>query len=248
MGQKILYLGDTALDQAASYLAGILEHAQVEFDYLPSDKAFTDDLLTEDVAAMVISDYPSANFTEAQLSRLSERVHEGMGLLMIGGWESFTGCAGGYNSTCLKDILPVQMSDADDRVNSAAACVIRQDADHPIVDSVPFRQSPPCLTGYNRLTAKPETQTVLSVLKHSITDGPDGFTFACEHTDPLLVVGVCGKGRVAAYASDVAPHWAGGFVDWGEKHIALKAPGAEEVEVGNWYIRFFRQLIQWISE
>lgn len=248
MGQTILYLGDTALDQAASYLAGILDAAKIEFRYAPSDQAFDDAWLTADVAAVVLSDYPSANFTGAQLARLGERVRESMGLLMIGGWESFTGCAGGYNATCLKDILPVRMSDTDDRVNSAAACVIRQEADHPIAASIPFRQSPPCLTGYNRLTAKPETQTVLSVVKHCVTDGPGGFTFACERTDPLLVVGVCGKGRVGAYASDVAPHWSGGFVDWGQTRMALKAPGAEEVEVGNWYIRFFRQMIQWISE
>ncbi len=55
MEQKILYLGDTALDQAASYLAGILNYNQVNFDYLSSDRKFMGDLSTSEVKAVVIS-------------------------------------------------------------------------------------------------------------------------------------------------------------------------------------------------
>ena len=246
MKQKILYLGDTALDQAASYLAGILDYDQVNFDYLPSDREFTDDLLTVDVKAIVISDYPSANFTQSQLANLTKNASEGMGLLMIGGWESFTGCAGGYNKTILKDALPVQMTDLDDRVNHYAPCVIEQNTTHQIVESVPFKQYPPCIAGYNRLEAKANTQIILSVQKYRITQDPAGFAFECEQVDPLLVVDDYGKGRVAAYAGDVAPHWAGGLVDWGDKRITLKALAGGEVEVGNWYVRFFSNLVRWV--
>lgn len=248
MDQRILYLGDTALDRAGSYLAGILHHTKVQFNYIPSDKTFSDEWLTESVDAVVISDYPSAHFTESQLAHLARCVQQGTGLLMIGGWESFTGCAGGYQKTVLKEVLPVQMSDTDDRVNCAAPCVIRQQCEHPIIESVPFQSSPPCIAGYNRFTAKTAAQTVLSVDKYRVIDGDSGISFFREQSDPILVVGDYGKGRIGAYAGDVAPHWAGGFVDWGDERITLKAPGAGEVEIGNWYVRFFSNLIRWVCQ
>ena len=246
MAQRVLYLGDTALGGAASYLAGILDHQQVAFDYVPSDRKFTDDLLAPAVKAVVISDYPSINFTEFQLSNIASGVSGGMGLIMIGGWESFTGCAGAYNKTVLADVLPVKMSEQDDRINSYAPCVIKQNAPHPIVDSVPFKQHPACIAGYNRLKAKATAQVILSVQKYRIAEAGVESVFEREQIDPLLIASEHDKGRVLAYASDVAPHWAGGFVDWGDERVTLKASGADEVEVGNWYIRFFSNLVRWV--
>jgi hypothetical protein len=51
---------------------------------------------------------------------------------------------------------------------------------------------------------------------------------------PLLVTGQHGAGRVAAITTDVAPHWVGGFVDWGDARVAAQADGAPAIEVGNW--------------
>jgi hypothetical protein len=65
--------------------------------------------------------------------------------------------------------------------------------------------------------------------------------------DPLLVVGRWGRGRVAALATDVAPHWVGGLVDWGAGRVAAQAPGAEAVEVGDLYARFVCQLMAWTA-
>ena len=236
------------MGRAASYLPGILDHEQVVFDYVPSDRKFPDALLAPEVSAVVISDYPSHNLTKLQGANIAKRVNGGMGLIMIGGWESFTGCAGGYNETVLADVLPVKMSERDDRVNYYAPCVIRQNASHPIVDSVPFKQHPACIAGYNRLEAKTNVQIILSVQKYRITEAGAEFVFEREQVDPLLIASEHGKGRVLAYASDVAPHWAGGFVDWGDKRITLKASGADEVEVSNWYIRFFRNLVHWVCQ
>ena len=248
MDQKVLYLGDTALGRAASYLAGILDHERVVFDYVPSDRKFTDELLASKVKAIVISDYPSIRFSKLQLLNIAKRVSGGMGLIMIGGWESFTGCAGGYNKTVLADVLPVRMSEQDDRVNYYAPCVIKQNISHPIVDSVPFKQHPACIAGYNRVEAKATAQIILSVGKYRITEAEAEFDFEREQMDPLLIASEHGKGRVLAYAGDVAPHWAGGLVDWGDKRMTLKASGADEVEVGNWYIRFFSNLVHWVCQ
>jgi uncharacterized membrane protein len=61
------------------------------------------------------------------------------------------------------------------------------------------------------------------------------------------VLGKLGKGRTAAFLSDVAPHWVGGFVDWGPRRVKSKAPGAAEIEVGSYYAQFWKQLLAWVG-
>ena len=34
--------------------------------------------------------------------------------------------------------------------------------------------------------------------------------------DPLLVLGICGRGRTAAFMSDATPHWAAAWLRWPE--------------------------------
>ncbi len=65
---------------------------------------------------------------------------------------------------------------------------------------------------------------------------------------PLLVIGDDAAVRTAAVATDVAPHWVGGFVDWGDGRVRAKAPGAEAIEVGDLYARFWQRLISWLSQ
>ena len=48
------------------------------------------------------------------------------------------------------------------------------------------------------------------------------------------MVGRHGYGRTAALATDVAPHWVGGLVDWGDQRITQKVT-EDSIEVGNWY-------------
>ena len=67
------------------------------------------------------------------------------------------------------------------------------------------------------------------------------FRFTRGEESPLLVVGQHGRGRVAALATDVAPHWVGGLVDWGDRRITQEVAGGF-VEIGNWYAQFFRNL------
>ena len=47
------------------------------------------------------------------------------------------------------------------------------------------------------------------------------------------MVGEFGRGRTAALATDVAPHWVGPLVDWGVPRVAAQAPQANAVEVGD---------------
>jgi uncharacterized membrane protein len=246
MKKQILYVGDTALREAASYLAGVMRHFGIEFDYVASDQAFPG-LGGAAYSGVILSDYPSKNFAPAQLDELAARVREGLGLLMIGGWESFTGFGGDYGRTLMRDILPVGMSPGDDRVNCTQPCLVELQANHPIVTGLPFDKVCPGIGGYNRLTIKPGALEVLSAQPFRVERGAAGYQFAAAAKDPLLVVGEYGDGRVTAFATDVAPHWVGGLVDWGPARVSACGPGANPIEVGNWYAQFLHQMVEWTA-
>jgi uncharacterized membrane protein len=96
----VLYLGDTSLDTAASYLAGIMTHFNIGFDYIASDEP-ADRFLVDEAAyrLVILSDYPARNLKMSQMEQIAAWVRVGAGLLMIGGWESFQGSDGSYNGT-----------------------------------------------------------------------------------------------------------------------------------------------------
>ena len=63
---------------------------------------------------------------------------------------------------------------------------------------------------------------------------------------PLLAFGSYGRGTTAALTTDLAPHWVGGWVDWGQQRINAQAPGGAEVEVGHLYAKFITQLVNFL--
>lgn len=130
--------------------------------------------------------------TVNRLSLISEYVEGGGGLLMAGGYMSFSGIDGRarYQATPLAKTLPVTMLDRDDRVEAPEGIVATfPNPEHPALGGTPPEW--PILLGYNQLQAKP------------------GATTIAEHDgDALLVVSDVGSGRAVAFASDVAPHWA----------------------------------------
>lgn len=133
-----------------------------------------------------------------RLVEIADYVDRGGGLVMVGGYMSFSGIGGKarFGSSPLASVLPVNMLSVDDRVErpDGVAPVVR--TPHPIVDGLPGEW--PLLLGYNRVTPKPEAAVVAT----------------CDE-DPLLVVGTHGDGRTVAFTSDLAPHWAPpGFVEW----------------------------------
>ena len=245
MKNSILYLGDTQLNQSGCYLAGIMSHCNISFDYFASDKPIRDSILDKPYRAIIISDYPSSNFTASQFSRLQKLVSAGMGLIMIGGWDSYRGLGGFYNTTILADILPVIMSDSDDRINSSSPALVIKNQPHIIIDSLPFDDNAPTVGGFNQLTAKPDSATILSVKMFTAKRSGDDFVLSEKLTAPLLVCGNYGLGKTAAFASDVAPHWVGGLVDWGQTRVSACAAGSIDIEVGSDYVTLFSNIINW---
>jgi uncharacterized membrane protein len=247
MDAQVLYMGDTSLETAASYLAGVLKTFGLEFDYVSSSERCPDHLLDKPYCVVVLSDYPAANFTSAQLAMLKAKVTDGLGLVMIGGWESFIGQGGNYDTTILNEILPVTMQKTDDRVNWSGPCIVEKTGDHAIVTNLPFSEELPVVAGFNEVKVKPNAVTILSARRFGVTKSSNIYTFTAQGISPLLVVGTCAKGRVATFMSDVAPHWVGGLVDWGKKRITVKAHGASEVEFGEHYASLFANIIRWTA-
>lgn len=244
--QHVLYCGDTSLESAAAYLAGLLTHWNVDFDYVPSDSDLPDESIASAPGLIILSDYPAERVTESQQSRIIDLVSHGTGLLMIGGWESYHGLGGDWDSTPLADILPVAMSSTDDRVNCDCPVLVRPTVEsHPVVDGLPWSSRPPLIGGFNRFTPKASARVLLESVRFSAEADDQTFAFNMTASEPLLVTGNSGNGRTAALATDVAPHWVGPLVDWGDARVKAQAAGAEAIEVGDLYARFFQQLITW---
>ncbi len=269
MPAKICYLGDDNFQGAAAYLGGIMLHFGLEFDYVPSSEAPPASFAATPYALYVVSDYPAATFGRAAMSHVAECVEQGAGLAMLGGWESFFGRLGEYHASPLAEVLPVVMQQSDDRRNSAQPCLIDKKADHPILEGLPWNQ-PPGIGGYNAITPKPDATTLLTAVRFAVRRIPRGtaevvvkslsnpldvppitasvpFILTRSEEVPLLVVGRHGRGRVAALATDVAPHWVGGLVDWGDRRITQEVAGGF-VEIGNWYAQFFHNLLVWTGK
>jgi uncharacterized membrane protein len=243
--RPILYLGDTTLDNAAAYLAGVLHHFELTPDYAPSTQAADAALIDARRACFILSDYPAAMLKADLQVRLLRQVEQGAGLLMCGGWESFHGMGGDWDGTPVGDVLPVEIATTDDRVNCDRPVLVRRLAEHPAVTDLPWDERPPVIGGYNRVTPAEGATVVLEAQSFDVRRDGDSFHFTPEQCDPLLVVGQHGNGRVAALMTDVAPHWIGPLVDWGPERIAAQAPGAEAIEVGGCYAQFLHQLVRW---
>jgi uncharacterized membrane protein len=201
-------------------------------------------------AAFILSDYPATMLGRELQQRLLVQVEQGAGLLMCGGWESFHGCGGDWNVTPVGDALPVEIAAADDRVNCDRPVLVQRVLDHPAVAGLPWDARPPVIGGYNRVRARPAATVLLEARQFAVRreeNAADGYVFTPAECDPLLVVGAYGKGRTAAFTTDVAPHWVGPLVDWGRERVTAQAAGAEAVEVGSDYARFLRQLIDWLA-
>jgi len=135
-----------------------------------------------------------------KLAVLADWTRGGGGLVMIGGYMSFTGIDGRarYGMSPLAPVLPVELLDHDDRIEACEGIKAEFDhPEHPVLGGTPPEW--PLLLGYNRVRAK-QGATVVA---------------RAGSGDPLLVVGPVGGGRSVAFASDLAPHWAPPeFVGW----------------------------------
>jgi hypothetical protein len=245
----ILYMGDTSINGAAAYLAGLMTAWGWNFDYIPSDQPIEPASITDSRRLFILSDYPS-RLMPAQVQRaIADRIAQGAGLLMIGGWESYCGHGGNWAGTTIAEILPVKIASTDDRINCDQPALVTRKMDHPITQGLPWNDRPPTIGGLNRIEPKPGAQVLLQVQRFAAKsrDSAQGpiITFQPTEQHPLLIVGQHQQGRTASLATDVAPHWVGGLVDWGTGRTTGHARGSHAVEVGDQYAAFLRKLLDW---
>jgi len=126
---------------------------------------------------------------------------KGKGLLLLGGWYSFTGelGKGGWGRTLLNEVLPVGCLEHEDLVESTEGYFPEfTEEGEKLFGAIDFRDIPPIL-GYNETREIPEGRVLARIR---------------ETNDPLVVLREKGNGKVLAYTSDPAPHWGCNFVFW----------------------------------
>jgi uncharacterized membrane protein len=240
---RLLILGE--LEAYARYLIAVTKNCGADFLRLAPGKlgempSKLKELLKYD--AVVISDAPANELGKEKMNLLKKYVEQGKSLGMIGGWWSFTGSNGNYHRTPVEEILPVNCSPSDDRVNDPNGFRIIKKKDHPILKGLPW-QDPPTVCGYNAVTPKANAEILLTMRRiESIgKNRVEGVKLAKEER-PLLVVGKYGKGRTLAFTTDLSPHWVGGMVDWGKERKVVN-----ETELGNLYLKFGCQILKWLA-
>lgn len=175
----------------------------------------------------VLGDLDAAALGEKQLSELRDRIGEGAGLLLLGGYQSFD--AGGYGDSALEAAIPVKLSrrqkqrigrEVDASFHLAGRQSVRVAKSHPINQIFASEKqaegwaSLKPLLGANRF-AGPKPLPGVQVLLEN------------ERRDPLLIVGDYGKGRVVAFAGDSTYQW------WRQGQR-------------NAHRRFWRQVLLWL--
>jgi len=239
---QVLFAGDSAADGAARYLLGVLSTLNVRVTHLAPWEKIDSRQYKQKYDAFILSDYPRAQLSAKAEAWIAKAVEQGAGFMMIGGWASFSGPFGGYRSSRLEKLLPVQCLKRDDRLNFPGGAHLYREQAHPIFSGLSFSQVP-AIVGMNEIIPKAQSSVLLSA-KKMVQIGSNVTYDPCHY--PLLVIDARPALRTAALTTDLAPHWCGGLVDWGPKTKKIKMPKGVEIEVGTLYIRFASALIRWI--
>lgn len=196
------------------WLHKALEDGGYEVRFLPNHEAvngfpFTMEELSE-YSCVILSDIgantlllPGATFSSSRrmpnrCNLLKEYVLAGGGLLMIGGYLTFSGvdAKGKWHDTAVQDVLPVEVLTVDDRQEHCEGIQPETVKDHPALKGLP--EEWPVVLGYNKTIAKAEAEVA------AVVGG-----------DPFIAFAGYGKGRSAVVTTDCAPHWAPPeFCDW----------------------------------
>jgi uncharacterized membrane protein len=237
----LLYAGDDDIDRAAVYLSTILHASGYGFDYIPSTEHCPTSVSFADYGLIILSDYPSKNFPQGMLDKLSAAIRNGSTLLMIGGWESFTGMNIEYLLTPVQDVLPVQLLREDDRRNFYQGCLVLPTTDSQVFSDLDW-EHPPLIGGLNEVVPRANARIHLEAFPLRISASSRERIRIESIGFPLLVASPIGRGFSVALAVDLAPHWVGGLVDWGPERVRLDFED-RSIEVGSHYLRFVQELI-----
>jgi uncharacterized membrane protein len=245
---RILYAGDSPAGGSANYLLAILRSLKVDWIHLPPDEILSPARLKKSYGAIILSDFSKNHVPDSAQKLICQRVLDGAGLLMVGGWGSFSGPYGGWHGTKIEEILPVACLSADDRIAFPGGAYVMMKNPHAMFRGISFH-SAPMICGLNHVRPKRKGLVLLTARKILRKGNPTSRKFQLilqEKEYPLLVLDSDSRSRIAALTTDLAPHWCGGFVDWG-KARSLLVTDKIEIEVGHLYVRFVSSLIRWLA-
>lgn len=227
--KKVLLVGESWISSATHYkgfdqfgsvtfhlgaepLVKALKDTEYELTYMPAHEAVEqlpfemagldayDAIILSDIGANSLLLPPEvwlhSRTVPNRLKLLKAWVEKGGGLLMVGGYFSFQGIDGKarWRRTPVEDTLPVTCLPYDDRVEIPEGTVAEiVDGGHPVMAGLTGEAWPPLL-GVNEVELRGDAKLVAR-----LPQDQGGF--------PLLALGSHGKGRTAAWTSDIGPHW-----------------------------------------
>ncbi|CAN7608664.1 cytoplasmic protein [Ensifer sp. ENS07] len=236
MTKKVLLVGESWVSSATHYkgfdqfgsvtfhlgaepLVKVLKDSEFELTYMTAHDAVDqfpyemagldqyDAIILSDIGANSLLLPPAvwlhSRTVPNRLKLIKAWVEKGGALLMVGGYFSFQGIDGKarWRRTAVEDTLPVTCLPYDDRVEipeGAVADVVKPD--HPTMAGL--SGSWPLLLGVNEVEVRDGAEVVARL--------PED-----QGGHPLLVLGGFGKGRTAAWTSDIGPHWLSpAFCEW----------------------------------
>ncbi|MGI6580372.1 MAG: glutamine amidotransferase [Saccharofermentanales bacterium] len=192
-----------------------LKSQGIQVDFLPNPQAqlaFPDTqeelsqysvVILSDIGSNTIMLDPAMMFEGKRkpnrLLEIAKFVNNGGGLVMFGGYLSFSGIENKarYAMTPLADVLPVKMLNYDDRIECPQGInPIVVKPEHPVLQGIETNW--PHFLGYNKIKTKKDAIEIMKI-------GDDTF-MAC---------GKYGNGRTFAFASDCTFHWGSReFLEW----------------------------------
>jgi uncharacterized membrane protein len=205
----------TTFHEGYSFLKAALEASGYEVDVIENHVAptqFPDSaeglakystVILSDIGANTLLLHPNtwlrSDRSSNKLHAIADYVKAGGGLVMVGGYLTFTGieAKGCWKGTVVEECLPVRLMATDDRCEHPEGAVgeIAQPS-HPVFSGV--QGALPALLGYNRTSLAPGAELLATI-----------------GGDPLIAVAEAGKGRSAVFTSDCSPHWCPpDFVNW----------------------------------
>ncbi|HEV7307998.1 glutamine amidotransferase [Ensifer sp.] len=236
MTKKVLLVGESWVSSATHYkgfdqfgsvtfhlgaepLVKVLKDSEFELTYMTAHDAVDqfpyemagldayDAIILSDIGANSLLLPPAvwlhSRTVPNRLKLIKAWVEKGGALLMVGGYFSFQGIDGKarWRRTAVEDTLPVTCLPYDDRVEipeGAVADVVKPD--HPVMAGLSGTW--PLLLGVNEVEVRPGAEVIARLP-------------ADQGGHPLLVLGGFGKGRTAAWTSDIGPHWLSpAFCEW----------------------------------
>lgn len=239
---RVLYAGDGPIAGAARYLLGVLRTLRADVVHVPPTRALAPAALRRPYDLIILSDMPARRVPPAARRGIVRAVEGGSGLLMVGGWASFSGPFGGWRGSEIEDLLPVRCLPRDDRTNFPGGAAVLPAARHGILRGLPFAR-PAAVCGLNRVLPRPGARVLLEARPVRVRGG--GRTASVDRRGlPLLVVD---DRRRGAFTSDFAPHWAGGLVDWGGRTMKIPVAPGVGIEVGEAYVRLVGGIVRFLA-